>query len=180
MLYHLDYTPNYTAARKSLATLLQELGAPAPWAENHEALARQRIADAIELAGHPMAPAILKEARTAADQVADPAARAALLAEIEQAATVCAQTSTDEPATADQPASDDPLLELSARLTRIEVWIAQALTTPPTLDAISGAEEDLNDIDDELAELADDNETIDDEAFEGLLMRIGQARRRWR
>jgi ParB/RepB/Spo0J family partition protein len=96
--YSMGYSPSFAGARKELGKLLGDLGAAPPWDGDATAaaVARQRIAEALDLAGHPMAPAFLTEARAAADQVADPAARAALLAEIEQAASVCTQTTTEQ------------------------------------------------------------------------------------
>jgi len=171
--YNLDYSPDYASCRQQLNAIFKHLGLSAPWSDQasggdeHEAQAREHLTNARELAGHPMVPAYLKQARHEAEQIVDVDVRAALLTEIAAAADVCAQT----PAAGDE---DSPLLALSERLSTIEAWIAQAAETEPDLAAVLGTRETLEDIADDLDELSDD-ESITDDAFEDLAQRIGQA-----
>lgn len=187
--YNLDYNPDYGRCQAQIAKVLHDLGVPKPWADQPsagdpaEGAAREHLAHAIELAGHPMVPAYLKQARFQAEQVADLAARAALLTEIDQAADVCAQTPADGPADlvaafeasdAAAAAADASLLALSNRLTPLETWIARAIEAPPALEAIAEARETLEEIGDDLEQLVDAPE-IDDEIYEDMLSRIGKA-----
>ena len=175
--YNLDYNPNYAGARQQLATLLSNLETPAPWAvETPEALARGRLAEALEIAGHPMAPAYLQEARVLAQQITDLATRMAVSAEIAAADDVCAQTPGDVEAAPGLAGAGgaNPLLALSERLTQIEAWISRAVTAEPDLAAVVGTQETLEDIADDLDDFVDDP-NIADEAFEDLVQRLGTA-----
>src|SRR5689334_3848680 len=102
-----------------------------------------------------MAPAFLQDAREQAQHVADEPTRAALLAEIDQAADVCAQT----------PAAfeDGPLAELWGKLNRLTTWIDLAMSEPPALAAIQARRDDLARIAEALEELADDPDIPDEE-----------------
>lgn len=172
--YNLDFNPDYGRCRVQIVSLLDNLGVPAPWAappvaDDPAAAARARIAEALEFAGHSMAPAYLQEARVLAQQIDDLAMRMAISAEIAAADDVCAQTSADE-----SDGDDSPLPELSDRLARIEVWIDEHLDAAPDMAAITDQRDILEVLSEDLDQYADDPD-IADEAYEDLAQRIGQA-----